>query len=96
MKGEMREFPSSPLVETPSFHCMGHRFGPWVGGLRACMLHCLAKNEWRGRCQVEMAMEPLTRHPQTLGGGKLLNEDAGDLSIHPFGTAESSTYVFNL
>lgn len=43
-----------------------------------------------------MAMEPLTRHPQTLGGGKLLNQEAGDLSIHPFGNAESSTYVFNL
>lgn len=44
----------------------------------------------------EMAMEPLTRHPQNLGDGKLLNQDAGDLSTHPFGTAVSSTHVFNL
>ena len=51
MKGEMREFPSGPSVGTPSFHCRGHRFGPWVGGLTACMLHCLAKKKWRGRWQ---------------------------------------------
>ena len=44
----------------------------------------------------EMAMEPLTRHPQNLGDGKILNQDTGDLSIHPFGTAVSSTHVFNL
>lgn len=44
----------------------------------------------------EMAMEPLTRHPQNLGDGKLLNQDAGDLSTHPFGTAVSSTHAFNL
>ena len=91
MKGEMREFPSGPSVGTPSFHCRGHRFGPWVGGLTACMLHCLAKKKWR-----EMAMEPLTRHPQNLGDGKLLNQDAGDLRTHPFGTAVSSTHAFNL
>ena len=60
------------------------------------MLHCLAKKKWRGRLQVEMTIEPLTQHPQNLGDGKLLNRDAGDLSIHPFGTAVSSTHVFNL
>lgn len=27
-KATTRYFPSGPVVETPGFHCMGHRFDP--------------------------------------------------------------------
>ena len=28
------DFPGSPVVKTPSFHCRGHGFDPWSGELR--------------------------------------------------------------
>ena len=27
----VRDFPGSPVVKTPCFHCRGRRFDPWVG-----------------------------------------------------------------
>ena len=40
------DFPSSPLVKTPHFHCMGHRFDPWWE-LRSCMPCGSAKKKTR-------------------------------------------------
>ena len=31
----MGEFPDSPVVRTPSFHCCGPGFHPWSGNLRS-------------------------------------------------------------
>ena len=34
-----RDFLDGPVVETPCFHCMGHRFHPWLGNYgSACMM----------------------------------------------------------
>ena len=29
------DFPDHPVVKTPSFHCRGHGFYPWLGNLRS-------------------------------------------------------------
>ena len=31
VKSPCRDFPSSPVVKTPCFHCRGHGFDPWSG-----------------------------------------------------------------
>ena len=31
------DFSGGPVVRTPSFHCRGHRFDPWLGELRSHM-----------------------------------------------------------
>ena len=33
------------MLKTPCFHCKGHRFNPWVGELRSCMLCSVAKKK---------------------------------------------------
>ena len=30
-KESLRDFPGSPVVSTPRFHCRGHEFDPWSG-----------------------------------------------------------------
>ena len=30
-KGKRWDFPGSPIVRTPCFHCRGHGFDPWSG-----------------------------------------------------------------
>ena len=30
-KEEKRDFPGTPVVKTPRFHCRGHGFDPWSG-----------------------------------------------------------------
>ena len=31
LEDKKQDFPGSPVVKTLSFHCMGHRFDPWLG-----------------------------------------------------------------
>ena len=40
-----RHFPSSPVVKTPHSQGREHGFDPWLGDLRSCMLHSIAKKK---------------------------------------------------
>ena len=39
------DFPGGPVVKTPSFHCKGRGFDPWLGELRSYMPFGVAKKE---------------------------------------------------
>ena len=43
----MRDFPGGPVVNTPCFQCRGPDFDPWVGELKSCMPHSVAKKKKR-------------------------------------------------
>ena len=40
-----QDFPGSPVVGSPRFHCRGHASDPWLGKLRSRMLRGTAKKE---------------------------------------------------
>ena len=47
-----REFPGSPVVKIPRFHCRRHEFSPWLGELRSHMPRSVAPNKQKQQTKI--------------------------------------------
>ena len=55
----VRDFPGSPVVVTPCFHCRGHRVPSLVGQLESCKPHGVAKKRERNSIKLKRIVHAL-------------------------------------
>lgn len=67
--GQLREFPSGPVVRTTHFHCSG--FNPWSSKLKSHKPRCMAKKKSTISTVLTVQHNTWPRAPLILGPGDL-------------------------